>query len=379
MNRIYLDYNATTPVDPRVREVMLPFLGEVYGNPSSLHAEGARANRALNESREAIARCLGCKPRELIFASGGTEAINLALKGVFCKDEVRGHLITTAIEHQAVLRSAERLEKQGVEVTRLSVNALGDLDIDQLRTAIWPTTRLISVMYANNEVGNIYPIEAIGKIAREHKVLFHVDAVQALGKIPIDLSQLPVDLMSFSGHKIYGPKGIGLLFVRKGVRLERLVDGGTQEMELRSGTENLPGIIGLAKAWELVTEDLSEESKRVAALRDQLETGLLKISGARVHGSRERRVGNTLNVSFEGVNKETILVALDRAGIAVSSGSACASGAIEPSHVLLAMGMPKGAALGAVRFSLGRSTTEQEMPLAIEKVIQVVQRLRGLS
>lgn len=375
--RIYLDHNATTPVDPRVGEAMLPFWGEVYGNPSSLHAEGALANRALNEARESVARSLCCSPRELIFTSGGTEAINLALKGVW-GGKFTGHLITTAIEHQAVLQSAKTLVRWGVEVTHLGVNATGDMDLEELRQAIRTTTRLISVMYANNEIGNIYPMEAIGQIARERNVLFHVDAVQALGKIPIDLSQLPVDLMSCSSHKIYGPKGVGLLFVRKGVELERLVDGGAQEMEKRGGTENIPGIVGMAKAIALVTEHLPSTMKHMTALRDQLEAALLQqIPGTHVHGNRGQRVCNTLNVAFDGITKETILMALDRAGVAVSAGSACASGAIEPSHVLLAMGVPLGQAKGAVRFSLGHKNTAAEIEETVRRVKKVVEALRG--
>lgn len=380
--RIYLDYNATTPVDPRVREAMLPFWAEVYGNPSSLHAEGALANQALNDARESVARSLKCSPRELIFTSGGTESINLALKGVW-GGKFTGHLITTAIEHQAVLQSAKTLMRWGVEVTHLGVNATGDINLEELRQAIRPTTRLISVMYANNEIGNIYPIEAIGQIARERNILFHVDAVQALGKIPIDLAkgnlpQLPVDLMSFSGHKIYGPKGIGVLFVRKGVELERLVDGGAQEMEKRGGTENIPGIVGMAKAIALVTEHLPSTMKHMTALRDQLESALLQqIPGAHVHGNRGQRVCNTLNVAFDGITKETILMALDREGVAVSAGSACASGAIEPSHVLLAMGVPLGQAKGAVRFSLGHKNTVAEIEETVRRVQAVVETLRG--
>ncbi len=374
MHRIYLDYNATTPIDPLVLELMTKLMQDTFGNPSSLHREGAQASLRLNEARESMARCLGCDPRELVFTSGGTEAINLALKGVL--KTTPGHLITTAVEHQAVLQSAKWLETRGVAVTHLGVSALGELDLGALEQAFRPETRLISVMMANNEIGNLYPIEAIGKIARAHGVLFHVDGVQALGKIPICLKDLPVDLMSFSGHKIYGPKGIGLLYVRRGVKLERLVDGGSQEMEQRGGTENLAGIAGMAKALELCMAHLPEEIARLTQLRDTLEQGLRAIPETYVHGLPQQRIANTLNVSFTGITKETILLALDREGIAVSSGSACASGAIEPSHVLLAMGLPRGEAMGAVRFSLGRWTTGEEIGVAIERVTKVVNQLR---
>ena len=374
MHRIYLDYNATTPIDPLVLELMTKLMQDTFGNPSSLHREGAQASLRLNEARESMARCLGCDPRELVFTSGGTEAINLALKGVL--KTTPGHLITTAVEHQAVLQSAKWLETRGVAVTHLGVSALGELDLGALEQAFRPETRLISVMMANNEIGNLYPIEAIGKIARAHGVLFHVDGVQALGKIPICLKDLPVDLMSFSGHKIYGPKGIGLLYVRRGVKLERLVDGGSQEMEQRGGTENLAGIAGMAKALELCMAHLPEEIARLTQVRDTLEQGLRAIPETYVHGLPQQRIANTLNVSFTGITKETILLALDREGIAVSSGSACASGAIEPSHVLLAMGLPRGEAMGAVRFSLGRWTTGEEIGVAIERVTKVVNQLR---
>lgn len=386
MRRVYLDYNATTPVDPAVREVMLPYLGEEYGNPSSLHWAGARARKGLEEAREKVAKNLHCEPREIVFTSGGTESINLAIKGLLATKRYqvpsgRGvpHLVTTPIEHQAVLQSVESLEKEGwIEVTRLAVDSKGDIDLEELRGSIRENTVLISLMFVNNETGNIYPISSIGRLARERGVIFHTDAVQAVGKLPIDLSRLPIDLFSFSSHKIYGPKGVGALYIRKGVKVAPLIHGGAQELEKRGGIENLPGIVGFGEAMERIHKDLEQESARLAGLRDRLQRGLVELlPGIRIHGDEDHRVSNTLHVSFEGITSETILVALDREGIAVSSGSACASGALEPSHVLMAMGISKGEAKGAVRFSLGRGTTEEDIAYTLEKMPEIVKRLRG--
>lgn len=372
MRRVYLDYNAATPVDLAVREAMLPFLGEVWGNPSSLHWVGAQARKGLEEAREKVTRHLHCEPREIVFTSGGTESINLAVKGVV------GHVVTSQVEHQAVLQSLEALEKEcHIEVTRLRVDSHGDIDLDELRESIRPTTVLISIMFVNNEIGNIYPINAIGNIARERGILFHTDAVQAVGRLPIDLSRLPVDLLSFSSHKIYGPKGVGALYIRKGTKISPLIHGGAQELEKRGGTENLPGIVGFSAAMERVHADLEKESRRLQTLRDRLQAGLIEsVSGTVVHGNESHRVFNTLNVTFSGVTSETILIALDREGIAVSAGSACASGALEPSHVLQAMGVSKEESKGAVRFSLGRGTTEDDIDYALETVPKIVKRLR---
>ncbi len=377
MRKVYLDYNATTPVDPSVREAMLPFLGEEYGNPSSLHWVGARARKALEESREKIARHVSCLPEEIFFTSGGTESINLAIKGTISKAK-KEHVITSQIEHKAVLESIEDLEKGGrIDVTRLGADQKGDINLDSLREAIHEKTVLISIMFVNNEIGNIYPVEAIGRIARERGIPFHTDAVQAVGKLPIDLSKLSIDLLSFSAHKIYGPKGVGALFVRKGVKIGRILHGGAQEMEKRGGTENLPGIVGLAEAMERMHRDFEEESQRLASLREMMEKGLLgTISGVHIHGNEKWRIPNTLNVTFEGITNETILVALDREGIAVSSGSACASGAIEPSHVLLAMGVSREEAKGAVRFSLGRGTSEHDIDFVLKRLPGIVERIR---
>ena len=375
MRRVYLDYNATTPVAPEVLEAMLPYLREDFGNPSSLHGVGARARKALEDARETIARCLSCSDREIVFTRGGTESVNLALQGVVAallrtNGEKRPHVVTSAVEHQAVLQTIESLEKEGrVEVTRLQVDASGDLDLREIEASLRETTVLISIMFVNNETGNIYPITAIGNLARARGIPFHTDAVQAVGKLPVDLKRLPVDLLSFSSHKIYGPKGVGALYIRKGVRLRPILFGGAQEMEKRGGTENLAGVVGFGAAMERIHHDMEKESARVASLRDRLQAGLIEsVPGTRIHGKERHRIGNTLMVTFEGVTSETILLALDRQGIAVSAGSACASGALEPSHVLMAMGVASKEAKGAVRFSLGRQTTEDD----INKVLDVM-------
>ncbi len=378
MQRVYLDYNATTPVDLKVREAMMPFLGETFGNPSSLHASGARARKALDEAREQVAQSLSCRSEEIVFTSGGTEAINLAIRGVVNKiGSSIPHLITSVVEHKSVLETVEALEAEGrVEVTRLSVDSEGNIDLEKLKAAIRENTRLISLMWVNNEIGNIYPIREIGAVARERKILFHVDAVQALGKIPIELSKLPVDLASFSAHKIYGPKGVGALYVRKGVEIRPILHGGAQEMEKRGGTENLPGIVGFGAACHPIREHI--DSSAIAGLRDLLENQLVaRIPGTKIQGNRQSRVANTVQMTFERVTSEAILIALDREGIEVSSGSACASGAVEPSHVLLAMGVSRAEAKGAVRFSLGRYTTKADIDYVLERVPMVIERVRG--
>lgn len=383
MRRIYLDYNATTPVDPRVREVMLPFLAEEYGNPSSLHWAGSRARAALEDARESAARLLDCGPGELYFTSGGTEGSNMAIKGVVAEALRRRaapvHVVTTAVEHSSVLKPFEFLESLGqVEVTRLPVDGRGGIDLDLLRSAFKDNTVLVSVMAVNNETGNIYPIDAVARLAAERGIVSHADAVQAAGKLPLSLAKLGVDLVNLSAHKFYGPKGAGLLYKRKGVVLPPLIHGGAQEGERRGGTQSLPGIVGLAEAMKRVHEDLEEETTRLKGLRDRLQNQLLeRVPGTRVHGDLEHRVANTLNVGFEGIESETILIALDRAGIAVSSGSACASGAVEPSHVLMAMGFSPKQAKGAVRFSLGRGTSSHDIEYVLETVPGIVKNLRS--
>jgi cysteine desulfurase len=375
VSSIYLDHNATTPVLPEVREAMMPFLDEMFGNPSSLHSAGARARRALDEARESVAHSLKSSPEEIVFTSGGTEAIYLALShGLHSPKAV---FITTALEHQSVLKTCEAFKKQDKNIELLSVDVLGRLSLEVCREAITEKTAMLSVMHANNEIGNLYPIAALGALCREKGVCFHVDAVQSLGKVPIDLFKLPVDLMSFSAHKIYGPKGVGALFVRKGLKLNPWLRGGSQERERRAGTENLPGIVGFAKALEIAVRDLEAESVRLNRLRNALEQGLQKrIPDIRIHGDMENRLSNTTNISFQGLKNDLLLIALDREGMLVSAGSACASGALKPSHVLLAMGIPLEEARGSLRFSLGRSTSDDDIKKALEIIPQVVERLR---
>lgn len=381
MKRVFLDYNATTPLDPQVLEVMLPYLREDYGNPSSVHEEGARARKAIEEAREKVAHELVAHPEEIIFTSGGTESINLAIKGVVARalhQRETLHLITSHIEHSAVLQSVASLEAtQRVSVTRVGVNRDGEICLEEIKKTLCDDTALISIQFVNNEIGNQAPIEKIGRLARERGIIFHTDAVQAVGKIRINLEHLPIDLLSFSGHKIYGPKGVGGLFIRKGVKVVPMIHGGSQELEKRGGTENVPGIVGLGEAFVRVYKSFEEEKARLGNLRDLLEKKLVdRIPGVSVNGSKNSRIFNTLNMIFKGISGESLLVNLDREGVAVSSGSACASGSIEPSHVLLAMGLEKESAKSSVRFSLGRDTNEHDIHLALQKIGEVVKRLR---
>ncbi|HEY3415900.1 MAG TPA: cysteine desulfurase family protein [Armatimonadota bacterium] len=372
---IYLDYAATTPLDSRVEEAMRPFGREIFGNPSSMHAAGRQARAALDEAREAIADRLGAQSADIIFTGSGTEADNLAVKGVARALRSRGtHILTTAIEHHAVLASCRALEHDGFRVTYLRPDARGRIHPRQVREAITPDTVLVSVIYANNEIGVIQPIAEIGDLCRSLGVAFHTDAVQAADELPLNVHDLSVDLMSLSAHKIYGPKGVGLLYLRGGIPLKPLIDGGGQEGERRAGTVNVAGAVGFARALALT--DGPEEIARLRALRDRLMEGLLAIPESRLHGDRERRLANNVNVGFTGVAGETLLVSLDLAGIAVSTGAACSAGAVEPSHVLQAMGYARGEALEAVRFTLGRETTEAEIDRTIAAVADIVTRLR---
>ena len=382
--RAYLDYNATTPVDPAVLEAMLPFLADSFGNASSIHSPGQRARAAVDRARDSVAALLGAKPSEIVFTSGGTEADNLAIfglvSGIAPKLADSKHIITTAIEHHAVLNSCQALEKQGVEVTYVPVGTTGVIDPDEIRRALRPATILISVMHANNELGTIQPIEEIGRIAAEADVYLHCDAVQSAGKLPLDVNHLGVDLLSISGHKIYGPKGVGALYVSTGTPLAPQFHGGHHERDRRPGTENVPGIVGLGKAAELARANLATESQRIAALRDRLERAILdSISSVRVNGDALRRVPNTTNLSFAAAGGEAMLIALDLLGVACSTGAACSSGAVEPSHVLLAIGLSPDEARSSLRFSLGRQTTAEEIDCAISVIPDVVDRLRALS
>ena len=383
--RAYLDYNATTPVDPAVLEAMLAFLTDNFGNASSIHSAGQRARAAVDRARDSVAALLGAKPSEIVFTSGGTESDNLAILGLISAVAPnsaggRKHIITSAIEHHAVLNSCQALEQQGIEVTYIPVGSAGVVDPDEIRRALRAETVLISVMHANNELGTIQPIGEIGCIAAEADVYFHRDAVQSAGKLPLDVNQLGVDLLSISAHKIYGPKGVGALYVRSGTPLSPQFHGGHHERDRRPGTENVPGIVGFGRAAELARANLAAEPQRIVALRDRLERAILdSISSVRVNGDVTRRVANTTNLSFAAAGGEAMLIALDLVGVACSTGAACSSGAVEPSHVLLAIGLSPDEARSSLRFSLGRQTTSEEVDFAIAAIPEVVERLRALS
>jgi cysteine desulfurase len=377
----YFDHNATTPVDEAVIEAMWPYLCFDYGNASSIHTPGQRARAAVERARGSLAALIGAKPSEIVFTSGGTEADNLAIFGaVQASPADRKHVITTSIEHPAVLNACQALERQGIAVSYVPVGRDGIVDPDVVRSAIRPETALISVMHANNETGVLQPIEEIGRIALEFDIVFHTDAVQSAGKIQIDITCLDVDLLSISAHKIYGPKGVGALFVRAGTPLEPQFHGGHHERDLRPGTENVPGIVGLGKAASLAASRLAEDPTRIAALRDHVENLLLKrIPSSRVNGNRAHRVPGTSNIWFDHVGAEGLVIALDLEGIACSTGAACSSGATEPSHVLLAMGLSPDEARSSLRLSLGQTTTSEEVEYLVATLPGIVERLRALS
>jgi len=360
---------------------MLPYYREKFGNASSIHTFGQEARAAVEEAREKVAQLIHADPSEIVFTSGGTESDNYAIKGVAYALRDRGrHIITSKAEHHAVLHTCEYLESQGFKVTYLSVDRYGMVDPDDVRRSITDQTILITVMHVNNEVGTINPIEEIGAIAREKGVYFHTDAVQSYGKIPIDVRKQPVDLLSLSGHKIYGPKGIGALFIRRGTRMEKLIHGGGHERNRRAGTENVPAIVGLGKAAEICSQRMEEEGQRLARLRDHFYRSLSeRVPGVVLHGHPTQRLPGNLHVSFEGVEGEAVLLSLDLKGIAASSGSACTSGSTEPSHVLMAMGVPPEVARGGLRFTLGRSTTLEDIDYVVEALEEIVIRLRKLA
>ena len=382
MKRIYLDHSATTPVDLEVAALMMTYYTEKYGNPSSVHSFGREARQALEEARRQVAELIGATPQEITFTSGGTEADNLAIIGTAEAMSKKGkHLITSSVEHHAVLETCEFLAKNGFELTILPVDAEGIVSVEDVRMAIRPDTILISVMHANNEVGAIQPIDEIGQLAKEHSITFHVDAVQTLGKIPINVKDMNIDLLTVSSHKIYGPKGVGALYVRKGVRLAPRAHGGSQEKKRRSGTENTPGIIGFGKACELIGKRMDKEDARQIILRDKLMNGIIeRIKYVKVNGPLgEKRLANNVNVSIRFVEGESLLLSLDMLGIAASSGSACTSGSLDPSHVLLAMGLVHEIAHGSLRFSLGSQNTEEEIDYVLEQLPKIVERLRMMS
>jgi cysteine desulfurase len=381
MKRVYLDYNATTPVAPEVLAAMLPYFCVEYGNASSIHTFGQRARGAVEEARESVAALLGAAPAEIMFSSGGTESNNHAIFGlVGAASRKSKHVITSAVEHSAVLDPCRALEKQGVAVTYLPVDGEGLVNPEDVRRAIRPDTVLITIMLANNELGTIEPIAEIGKIAAEAHVTLHTDAIQAAGKIPIDVAKLGVHLLSISAHKLYGPKGVGALYVRKGTYLEPLLYGGHSERDRRPGTEDVTSIAGLGKAADLALTHMRTEGPRLKALRDRLENGLVeRISHARVNGSRAPRVPNTANLTLPFIEGEAMVIALDLRGLACSTGAACSSGAVEPSHVLTAIGLAPEDARATLRLSLGRQTTDEEIDFALETIPPVIERLRQMS
>jgi cysteine desulfurase len=378
MNRpVYLDHNASTPVHPEVVTAMLPYFSERFGNPSSVHGFGREAREGLETAREQVAHFLRVGKEEIVFTSGGTESDNMAVKGV-AMARGRGHIITSKIEHHAVLRAVQNLETQGFIATYLDVDSFGMVDPDALRRAIRPDTVLISIMHANSEVGSVQPARALGAIAREHGIPFHMDAVQTLGKVPIDLDAFNIDMLSFSSHKIYGPKGVAGLYIRKGTKMVSVQHGGEHERRRRAGTENVAGIVGFGKAVEIRGRDMAEEARRLTALRERLWEGLRRrVPEVRLNGHPTERVPGTCNVSFRHVESESIVLGLDLKGIGVSAGSACTSGNVEPSYVLVAMGVPVEWAMGAVRHSLGRSTTAEDIDYVIESTEPLVAKLRA--
>ena len=381
MKKIYLDNNATTPVRPEVFEAIKPFLTEMWGNPSSIHWAGRIARGPVDDARGQVAEFLGATPGEIIFTSCGSESNNLAIKGVVSFNEKKGrHIITTRVEHPAVLETCRYLEKKGYPVTFLSVDRQGMLDIEEYKAAFRKDTVLVTVMMANNETGVIFPIKEMAAIARERGVLFHTDAVQASGKLPLNVNDLGVDMLTISGHKLYAPKGIAALYVRKVVRLDNLIHGGHQERGRRAGTENVAGIVAIGKAAELAQKELPETAPRLLMLRQKLEEGLKeRISDVQVNGHPTQRIPNTLNISFFYIEGEAILLSLDMEGIAASSGSACTSGSLEPSHVLMAMNIPPENAHGSLRFSLGKDTTEEDISYVLDVMPHIIERLRSYS
>ena len=380
LDRIYMDNAATTAVSPVVLEKMLPFFTELYGNASSIHGTGRDARKALEDARRRVAAVLNCKPNELYFTSGGSESDNWAIKGIAFANRKRGnHIITSSIEHHAVLHTCQWLEKQGFSVTYLPVDEFGRVSAKDVEAAITDQTILISIMAANNEIGTLQPIKEIGRIAKQHKVYFHTDAVQAVGAIPIDIQEIGCDMLSLSAHKFHGPKGVGALYIRQGTRIDQFMHGGAQERGKRATTENIPGIIGLATAIELATENLEEKSARICSMRDQLLDNLTKLPYVRLNGHRTERLPNNVNISVRFVEGEALLLRLDLAGIAASSGSACTSGSLDPSHVLLAIGLPHEIAHGSLRLSLSDTTKQEDIDYVLSVLPGIIDDLRAMS
>ena len=382
MKTTYMDYSATTYVKPEVLDAMMPFFTEKFGNPSSFYGISRETKMAIDNARAQVAKAINCDPNEVYFTGGGSEADNWAIKGIATAHMKKGnHIITTKIEHHAVLHTCEFLEKFGFEVTYLDVNEEGFIDLKQLESAITDKTILVSIMFANNEIGTIQPIKEIGALCREKKVLFHTDAVQAVGSVPVDVKEMNIDLLSLAGHKLYGPKGIGALYIRRGIRIDNLIHGGGQERGRRAGTENIPGVVGLGKAIELATENIEENRARLTVLRDKLIDGILeRIPYARLNGPRgDKRLPGNSNISFEFIEGESILLSLDFEGICASSGSACTSGSLDPSHVLLAIGLPHEKAHGSLRTTLGAASTEEDVEKLLNELPPIIERLRNMS
>lgn len=379
--KYYFDNAATTPVREEVLQEILPYLREYYGNASSIYSIAKESKKALEAARAKVAAAIGATPDEIYFTAGGSESDNMALRGVVnASKKEKKHIITTKIEHHAILHTAEFLETKGVDVTYLNVDEFGKISLEELENAICPETVLISVMFANNEIGTIQPIAEIGEIAKKHGVLFHTDAVQAVGHVPIDVEKLQVDLLSMSGHKLGAPKGIGAIYIRKGTRISPLIFGGAQEKKLRAGTENIAGIVGLGKAAELAVAEMEETTKKLIALRDKLIHGILEsIPDSRLNGHPTDRLPGNCNISFSYIEGESLLLLLDALGIAASSGSACTSGSLDPSHVLMAIGLPHEIAHGSLRLTIDRENTEEQVDFILEKLPGLVQRLRDMS
>ena len=379
--KYYFDNAATTPVREEVLQAILPYFREYYGNASSVYGIAKESKKALEKARAQVAAAIGAKPEEVYFTAGGSESDNLALRGIAEAYQKKGnHIITTKIEHHAILHTAEYMEKHGVEVTYLNVDEFGRISLEELEKAIRPETILISIMFANNEIGTIQPIAEIGAIAKKHGILFHTDAVQALGHVPIDVEKMNIDLLSMSGHKLGAPKGIGAIYIRKGVAVTPLIFGGAQESKRRAGTENIPGIVGMGMAAELAVKEMEEMTEKLTAMRDKLIRGILEqIPHSRLNGHPTERLPGNCNISFEFIEGESLLLLLDALGIAASSGSACTSGSLDPSHVLMAIGLPHEVAHGSLRLTMDRDNTEEEIDFILEKLPAIVQRLRDMS
>ena len=380
-NTVYLDYAATTYVKPEVLEEMLPYFTQKFGNPSSFYSISRENRMAIDKARAQVAKALNCDVNEVYFTGGGSEADNWAIKGIASAHKNKGnHIITTKIEHHAVLHTCQYLEKHGFEVTYLDVDDKGLVNLEELKNAITDKTILVSIMFANNEIGTIEPIKQIGEICRERKIFFHTDAVQAVGNVAIDVKDMNIDLLSLAGHKIYGPKGVGVLYIRRGIKIDNLIHGGSQERNRRAGTENIPGVVGLGKAIELATDNLEEHRNKMIALRDRLIEGLLKVPYTRLNGAEgDKRLPGNVNVCFEFVEGESILLSLDFKGICACSGSACTSGSLDPSHVLLAIGLPHEIAHGSLRLTLGEGSKEEDVDYILEVIPPIIERLRNMS